>query len=54
MPQYNKYYELMCDNMPSNRLFCYFGRIWRKWSIPTHYARFNPPTFELTNGIKTA
>ncbi len=27
MPQYNKYYELMCDNMPSNRLFCYFGRI---------------------------
>ena len=27
---------------------------WRKRSIPTHYARFNPPTFELTNGIKTA
>ena len=27
---------------------------WRKRSIPTHSERFNPPTFETENGLKTA
>ena len=43
---YTKYYSQLCSEEDSPD--------WRKRSIPTHYARFNPPTFELTNGIKTA
>lgn len=27
MPKYDKYYGFVCNSMPSNRLFCYFGCI---------------------------
>ena len=28
--------------------------IWRKRSMPTQSRRFNPPTFEVKNGLETA
>ena len=33
-------------------LFCVM--MWRKRSMSTHSKRFNPPTFEPENGLKTA
>ena len=27
---------------------------WRKRSMPTQSKRFNPPTFEVKNGVETA
>ena len=38
----------------SNQNILLRGFDWRKRSMSTHSERFNPPTFELENGSKTA
>ena len=56
IPLYQRNYDRKEDNC--EQLFHHLIKLhesdWRKRSMSTHSERFNPPTFEPENGLKTA
>ena len=51
------HFKFPCDFNAKDYFSSFFGVVideWRKRSMPTQSRRFNPPTFEVKNGLETA